>query len=73
MVSDSPLMSAPAEAVEAIHGIMPPKGFLGPLLTTEQVEHYNIRALYHDDAHHDDDAQISVKCHAVFLYASKIS
>jgi len=29
--------SAPAEAVEAIHGVMPPvlfQGFLGPLLTT---------------------------------------
>jgi len=29
MVSDSPLLSAPAEAVEAIHGIMPPALFQG--------------------------------------------
>ena len=34
VVPDSPLLSAPAEAVEAIHGVMPPALFQGPLLTT---------------------------------------
>ena len=29
MVSDSSLLSAPAEAVEAIHGVMPPVLFQG--------------------------------------------
>jgi len=29
MVSDSPLLSAPAEGVEAIHGVMPPVLFQG--------------------------------------------
>ena len=29
VVSDSPLLSAPAEAVEAIHGVMPPVLFQG--------------------------------------------
>jgi len=35
VVFDSPLLSAPAEAVEAIHGVMScSKAFLRPLLTT---------------------------------------
>jgi len=29
VVSDSPLLSAPAETVEAIHGVMPPALFQG--------------------------------------------
>jgi len=29
VVSDSPLLSVPAEAVEAIHGVMPPVLFQG--------------------------------------------
>jgi len=29
VVSDSPLLTSPAEAVEAIHGVMPPVMFQG--------------------------------------------
>jgi len=34
VVSGSLLLSAPAEAVQAIHGVMPPVLFLRPLLPT---------------------------------------
>ena len=37
VVSNSPLLSAPAEAVEAIHGVMPPVLFQG--LSWASVDH----------------------------------
>ena len=65
MVSNSPLLSAPAVAVQAIQDVIP----LCPIpmhpMTTSKVERYIIGALYHDNTHHKSQRNTML-----FLYAS---
>jgi len=72
MVFDSPLLSAPAEAVEAIHDVMPPVLFQGfSWVSIDHVASWELR--YTCFVPWRCPWQISAKYHAIFLYASKIS
>ena len=72
VVSNSLLLSTPAEAVEAIHGFMPPVVFQG--FSWAFIDHVASWALcYTCFVPWRCPPQISAKYHAVFLYTSKIS
>jgi len=72
MVSDSLLLSSPAEAVESIHSVMPPVLFQG--FSWASIDHVASWVLrYTCFVPWRCPRQISAKYHAIFLYASKIS